>query len=349
MLRKWLTVVALCAALIVEFSAVEALLASHAGDRALLWFLLQHALASVVLTGVGWFLVPSGYRQPRWAVLASLFNFSFFMSALGLLGLYVAVRIATYRRRSVVYHPFEKKAVPEFVLSLREPDMKFSQGQIKSRLAQSAIPVPQRLQSLLALQGIPARVSSPLLQDMLDDSADDIRLVAYGLLDSREKKITAQIHDELSKLRSAKKGRVDLVAIKQLAELYWEMVYAGLAKGDLRTHSLNQSLSYADDALKHVPKDTGMLLLKGRVLHELKRNDEAREIFDMAIKLGLPESRALPYLVEIAFEQGEYAEVRSLLSRISSGPVSPLMQKSLEFWVPAATSAALPVSGEFAL
>jgi hypothetical protein len=223
--------------------------------------------------------------------------------------------------------------MPEFVLSLRETEIKFSQGGIKSRLAHSSTPTSQRLQSLLALQGIPARVSSPLLQDMLGDSSDDIRLVAYGLLDSREKKITAQIHHEIVNMRTAESKEIRLVGYRQLAELYWEMVYAGLAQGDLRTHALNQSLLNVDSALALSNQDTGLLFLKGRILLESKKYEESRQVLEFAMTLGLPESRALPYIVEIAFHRRDYSMVQQLLTRLSVYQLTPIMKNAIRFWV----------------
>ncbi len=168
---------------------------------------------------------------------------------------------------------------------------------------------------------------------MLGDASDDIRLVAYGLLDGREKKITEQIHRELVNLRSAINTEMQLVVLRHLAELYWEMVYAGLAQGDLRIHTLNQALSFSDEALKLAQQDAGMLFLKGRILHELKRHEEAQLILESAMAHGLPESRVLPYLVEIAFDRRDLNKVQNMLMRISASQITPVMKNAINFWV----------------
>ena len=334
-------------ALAMEIAGLGTLL-SNAGssDRALYLYLLQHTVSSLLLAVAGWYFMPEKFRRPRFRVTLLLFNFCFFIPVLGLPGVFVGVLISGFRRRSKVVHPFTKLVLPEFVLSLREPEIKYSQGGIKSRLTHSSIPTPQRLQSLLALQGIPARVSSPLLQDMLGDSSDDIRLVAYGLLDSREKKITAQIHRELVNLRSAESRELQLIGLRHLAELYWEMIYAGLAQGDLRIHALNQALSYADSALKLAKEDTGLLFLKGRILLESKRFEEAQLILASAMKFGLPESRALPYVVEIAFNRRDYRTVQELLLRLSELQVTPIMKNAIQFWVNRSGNQASPAAKE---
>lgn len=319
--------------LVLEISAIATISLKNGSDGILFLCLLQHALASMLLALSGWHFMPEKFRHPRRPVTLLLFNVAFFIPLLGLPGAYAAAMLSVYRRHDRVLPPFAHLVLPEFVLSLREPEIKFSQGGIKSRLAHTSIPTQRRLQSLLALQGIPARVSSPLLQNMLGDTSDDIRLVAYGLLDSREKKITAQIHAELVNLRSAESRELRLVGLRHLAELYWEMIYAGLAQGDLRTHALNQALYYADAALHLENQDTGLLFLKGRILLESKRYEEAQLILGLAITHGLPESRAIPYIVEIAFNRRDYSTVQSLLSRLSISQVTPIMKSAINFWV----------------
>lgn len=316
-----------------ETAALGTIWINGSSDAIFGLFFLQHGVASLFLALGGWSFLPEKYRHPRLMTTLILFNFSFFIPLMGLLGLFVAVLFSRYHRHDNTHPSFAKLVWPEFVLSLREPEMRFSQGGIRSRLAQPSIPTPQRLQSLLALQGIPAHISSPLLQNMLGDSSDDIRLVAYGLLDSREKKITEQIHRELVNLKSSDSSEMKLVVLRHLAELYWEMVYAGLAQGDLRIHTLNQALLYADNALKLAEQDTGLLFLKGRILHELKHHEAAQRIMESAISHGLPEPRVLPYLVEIAFDRRDFLKVQNLLKRLSASQITPLMKNAIQFWV----------------
>ncbi len=136
-----------------------------------------------------------------------------------------------------------------------------------------------------------------------------------------------------STVRSAESKEIQLVGYRHLAELYWEMIYAGLAQGDLRTHALNQSLSNANSALALAGKDTGLLFLKGRVLLELSQYSESKKIMELAMSYGLPESRALPYIVETAFYQHDYVAVQELLSRLSAYRLTRIMENAIQFWV----------------
>ncbi len=325
-----------------DLSSLSQAMLNGRSDEALALFLIVHAAACGALTVLVWHRMPQKFRQPRAPVMLLLFNFCFFVPVLGLPGLLAATFVANFRRRPVAAPAFAALTVPEFVISRREQDPKFSQQGIKSRLERSSIPAPQRLQSLLALQGVPPRISSPLLHHMLGDTSDDIRLVAYGLLDGREKKITADINQELDNLKTADGTERRLISQKRLAELYWELAYSGLAQGDLRVHALTQALLYADEALSLAPQDAGLSFLKGRVLHELKRDDEAYQMLQDAITRGLPDSRALPYIVEILFYRGDYTTVRMLLKRISALQVTPIMKGVTRFWVQEAVSGDAP-------
>lgn len=320
-------------AVVLETTSLATVVLQGNSAGVLLVFLLQHAAASALLALFVWRLLPEKFRLPRVPIIALLFNFSFFIPVLGLIGMLTAAVISGFNRRVFLHQPFASVVLPEFVLSLREPDSKFSQGGIKSRLSHSAISTPLRLQSLLALQGMPARISSPLLQDMLGDASDDIRLVAYGLLDNREKTINTQIHRELVNMKTAEGKELRLVGLRHLAELYWELVYAGLAQGDLRTHALNQALTYTEDAILLAPDDTGLWFLKGRILHQMKQFDDAYQILLQALAHGLPESRVLPYIVEITFIYRDFKRVRDLLSVISASQVTPIMKGAIHFWV----------------
>jgi hypothetical protein len=319
-------------ALVLETSSFFTVLLNESGNGVFALLILKHALASVIFASFVWSRLPETFRNPRRQVMLLLFNFSFFIPLVGLAGLLAAVRLSGYRRHPVAAQPFAHVSVPEFVPPLREPDRTFNQAGIKSRLEHSSIPTPQRLQSLLALQAVPPHVSSPLLHHMLGDASDDIRLVAYGLLDGREKKITTEINRELANLKMAEGSGLRLMAERHLAELYWELAYSGLAQGDLRTHALDQAFAFTDAALLLAPEETGLWFLKGRILHEMKRSKEAYQILQHAMEIGLPESRAMPYIVEIAFEHGDYQTVRTLLERISASQVTSIMKGVIAFW-----------------
>ncbi|TAN73698.1 MAG: hypothetical protein EPN14_09685 [Gallionella sp.] len=320
------------AAILLEASAVAALFLAENGLALLLWFLLLHGLASLALALSAWHYLPAYYRATRRLTLWLLFNFSFFVPVLGPVGLIVAALVSVYWPHLIAYRPFGNVSLPEFDLSLHHASPQFGQGGIKSRLANTVIPTDRRLQALLSLGDVPAHIASPMLHDMLDDSTDDVRLVAYGILDAKEKQINAKIHDELKTLAGTGDDALRLVSLRHLAELYWEHVYSGLAKGDLRLHALETATGYLARALELAPRNPGLWFLKGRLLREQQQPDAALAALDRAVACGLPEERALPYLAELAFERRDYAAVRAMLDKIASTQITQKMQTVIRFW-----------------
>mgnify|MGYP003379176219 CR=1 FL=1 len=113
------------------------------------------------------------------------------------------------------------------------------------------------MKALLALQHMPAR-SANILRDTLSDSSDDLRLLAYGMLDSREKQLTHRIQNALQRHADLTTPEERYLPARELAELYWELVYQNLVQGDMRQFALEQVQRYSNEALKHKVKDAGL-------------------------------------------------------------------------------------------
>jgi hypothetical protein len=299
----------------------------------LLGFLVVHGLASLCLAAFVGAALPPRLRKPVGPVIVLIFGFSFFIPILGLIGQVIAVLVARFLPRVVPELPYAEIPPIEFEFPPREirERTKYGQGGLTSRLKDSGVPKEARFKSLLALQGMPARIANPLLQDMLGDPADEVRLVAYGILDNQEKQINQHIHDEVIKLREADSEEMQLISLRRLAELYWELVYGGLVHGDVRDHAMSETDRYVSQAMEIAPDDAGLWFLKARTL--LYRRDPAAEAaFHRAVASGLEESRVLAYLGQIAFERRDYTEVRRIFSSLSESQFAPRLKQAVKYW-----------------
>lgn len=299
----------------------------------LLGFLVVHGLASLCLAAFLAAALPPRLRKPVGPVIVLLFGFSFFVPILGLIGQVVAVLVARFLPRIVPDLPYAEIPPIEFEFPPREirERTKYGQGGLTSRLKDSGVPKEARFKSLLALQGMPARIANPLLQDMLGDPADEVRLVAYGILDNQEKLINQHIHDEVIKLREADSEEMQLISLRRLAELYWELVYGGLVHGDVRDHAMSETDRYVSQAMQIAPDDAGLWFLKARMLL-YKRDPAAEAAFHRAVASGLEESRVLAYLGQIAFERRDYGEVRRIFSSLSESQFAPRLKQAVKYW-----------------
>lgn len=319
-------------ALLSEAAAWAALSADPAGDRALAGFLLAHAAAAAALAWLVVALLPARLRQPRWALRALVFGAGYALPGLGfvaaLAGALLLRALPAYRRHDV----FEPHALPKI-----DPHQRagagFRQSGLSSFLSNPQAPEASRLRALVALQSVPGRVAAPLLRGVLADPSEDLRLLAYGMLDNHEKRLNDEIHRERKRLADAAAGSADaLAATRRLADLYWELIYQELVQGDLFRHALDASLRYTESALAAQPADPTMQLRRGRLLHLLGHDAPAAAAYDQALALGLPLTRITPYLAELAFARRDFPAVRRLMRDLGPWRALPRLKPVVDYW-----------------
>jgi hypothetical protein len=107
-----------------------------------------------------------------------------------------------------------------FVTARRREGSGFSGNRVRAQLGNVATPVDKRLNALVAIQSTPTRASGASLRSLLGDPADDVRLLAYGILDGKEKKITQRIVDMRNHLKTVSDPETLGILHQQVAELY---------------------------------------------------------------------------------------------------------------------------------
>ena len=330
-----ITIIVGIIAIILEVIAVWWLLPLAEGNPMnLLGFLAVHGLASVCIAAILAAGLPPTMRRGRpAAVITLLFGFSFFIPILGIVGMIVGAFVSKFLPRLVPELPYAEIPPIEFEFPPREirERTKYGQGGLTSRLKDSGVPKETRFKSLLALQGMPPKIANPLLQDMLGDPADEVRLVAYGILDNQEKNLNQHIHDEIETLRAADSDEMRLMSLRRLSELYWELVYGGLVHGDVRDYAMKESERYLEEAMAIAPDDAGLWFLKGKALLA-KRDPAAEAALHRAVANGLEESRVLAYLGQIAFERRDYDEVRRIFSSLSESQYAARLRPAVRYW-----------------
>jgi len=317
--------------LLFEFSAgLQLLLSGSHSDAVFISFLLTHMVASVCLASLVILSMGRRFARPRWASWLFFFCLSACIPILGILGV-LAIMVSLPLLPKVAFgRKFISLHLPELDPHEHPPREAFRQAGLKQFLRNDNAPVDLRLRALVGLQSAPSRFASPLLRDLLGASSEDLRLLAYGMLDTREKKLNAEIHSWRDNWQNAQDDRSRRHAAGRLSSLYWEIIYQGLAQGDLRRHAAESSLQFLEAAFD--ADDASMQLRYGHLLHELGRNEEAENAFRRAISRGLPAPRVHPYLAELAFERRDFAEVRRLLAILKNYPEQRRIGPVLNFW-----------------
>jgi tetratricopeptide (TPR) repeat protein len=318
-------------AIVCEGAALAAAFALKPEPVALASYLALHAVASALVAKALVRLLPAVHLDRARPARVFFFAVSFFLPVVGMAGMFgmaIMARLTSARgpRRRFELHP-----APIYNPRTGEAAARSSKGRVRVQLANIADPTEARLRALLAVQSMPARMANPLIREMLVDPSEDLRLIAYGILDTREKAIHARIHAATQRLEAAgAAGRATLH--KRLAELYCELVYQRLVHGDLREHATAQARAHVERALAIDPRDPALHALVGQIALSAGEYRSAQLALARALDLGLAESRVLPYLAEAAFRLRRFDEVRAVARRLASLPNTPPIEHIVQYW-----------------
>jgi hypothetical protein len=319
-----------------QLVAQSGALAAKANTQLLLACLGLQGVAALLIAAGSARLMPAGYHAPRIPLFGYLWVMNFAVPFGGLICTLCALAVGTKLPRRERYLPIEQVFEPEFSANLRGT-LSYGRGaRLKAELQNADLDTSFRMTALIAMQSMPARTVSPLLQSMLADPLDDIRLLAYGILDNREKGLTQRILAERAKLdgksQPAATGDERRLANKEVAELYSELIYEHLVKGDVYRNAADQADAYASAALDADPSDASLWRLRGRLALDQRNLDAADEMLQRAIDCGFPRERMLPYLAEVAYQRRDYARVRELLAEVEQRGSLPTLRAVLDYW-----------------
>jgi hypothetical protein len=308
----------------------------HLNTYVLLICLALQAVAALLISlGVAR-AMPARYRQPRMGLLIALWFLNFAVPLGGVACSIGALAVAAALPRPKEALPVMHVTEPEFAANLIGTVSYGRGARLKAELQNADAGTAFRMTALLAMQSMPARTVSPLLQGMLADPLDDIRLLAYGILDNQEKVLTQQILVERPKLDERLHPNLSaaerLHVNKTLAQLYSELIYGHLVTGDVYRNAADQADGFAAAALAMDPNDASLWRLRGRLALDGGDLDAADTMLQRAIDCGFPRDRMLPYLAEAAYLRRDYARVRRLLGEMDSRATTPTLHAVLNFW-----------------
>lgn len=329
--RQWL-VLGLVVSLMLLAAAALLLLLPLPRQQFWLVLLVLHVLLCLLLSLVLLKALPGRYRgQPR-LTFAFLLTLQLAIPLLGSLGALSGILLALNLPRTTRETPWQEVAIPE--LPFQPIDMQlqtiYSQGGLRQVLREASNP-DQRLQALMATRQMNPREAIQILREALKDPADDVRLLAYSMLEQKEKHLAHQaavLQQALPDTSGAKRSRLQ----RRLAQLWWEMAYLGLAQGGLRLYYLNS----AAELLRQLVADAGRhndWRLLGRVEMALEHYEPAEAAFNAALESGSVPEMILPYLSELAFLRRDFQQVRQHLAACSADNVHPGNRPLIEAWL----------------
>jgi len=211
-------------------------------------------------------------------------------------------------------------------------------------------PAHERIQAVMALRRMPARDALPLLRSALTDASEDVRLLAYAILERREKSLRASIERKLGALAEQDAGSTQpgassgqqLGALRELAHDHWELVHGGFVEGELAQRTLELaaehtsaalSLLISSDASATAGREGDLAVLLARIELRRNRTQEAARALELAGRAGVAESTLAPLLAELAFIERRFDRIPSLLALAAGAQLDrPRLHAVIEHW-----------------
>lgn len=280
-------------------------------NASFLGFLILHAIAVILAIAFCLFILPERYCYPKAHALTVLGLPMFLIPFFGLFGVSLAVM-------SALRNPVEKE--PEFVIAIELPQLPFKPVDINLsqgvgggllNIIKHDEDSDKRVKAVLSTKNMPDRQAVPILQVALKDPIDDVRLLAYSMLDQKESTISHNIKIALTTLESATPN-MQLLLHRELAHLFWELAYMELAQGDVLTHVLSKAKEHIELVLNE-RNDAGACFLLGRILLRQGSLDLAEKALKQASDFGLDEANIATYLAEIAFHRNDYHLIPAIM------------------------------------
>jgi hypothetical protein len=331
---------------IVALETVAAwLLASHS-DTDLLLFWLVHSAAAALVGLLLWALLPAALRRPRRLSLGLLTLLALFFPIVGVFGMLLAARLAQWLpgRHRPTEHLRAAPQLQVFAVSQTSDAVQneLPPGQTARIARDQSQPQPRRIRAVLALREMSPRMTLPVLRRLLSDPDEEIRLLAYGISNTWEQRLTDSLQAALRELEAARQstGPVLARAAQRVAELQMEFIYQGLAQGDLRDFALEQALHYCDLALDALPQDTGLQLMRLRLSLAAGRTDEARAVLEQLATQGASATLWRPYAAELEWMLRRFDRIAATLQPLAAQKVAPRLRPVIRVWLPAS-----PASG----
>ncbi|QOP40341.1 hypothetical protein [Sulfurimonas marina] len=289
---------------------------------------------------------------------SSLLYFFIFIFSMPLLGYVTSIILA----RLMVQMEYAEKIsntnilnLDEFGISFLEVERVFGEGSLNDLIHSKYAPKSKKLRALNVLSTNISPANLRIIKQTLSSTDDEIRMFGYAIIDKAEKRLAKNINKELEKLKAADSShnlQDAAEAAKELAFLYWELLYTELSHESLNEEFLDQVEIYAlisrrhylillDESVEENSQEqleiintlSKLHLLLGRVYMKNGAYEQALTEFTVAQELLENDaSFVLPYMAEIYFLMGKYNIVASILSKLESLSINSTIHPILEQW-----------------
>lgn len=296
---------------------------------------LAHAGVCLVFALALLKLLPERLRAPALGAWLFVFASIVFMPVLGMAGLLCLLPFlrrqgqgaqpGRWRHSDIAALP-ERPAWPHAIAALPRG------GDLAGAL-QHALDPAQRMAALIATLSLQAQQAVPLLRLALKDPDDEVRLLAYALLNRKEKAIEARMRQQQAQPAPARQTPEQaFLRHKALAHDYWELAHLGDPQGEALILLCGRAHEHAQAALGLRPDDAGLHLLCGRILLVQMQFEAAGQAFERARQCGIDARQVAALLAEVAFRRQRYGDVREHLAQLDAGASPVALGRLAAYW-----------------
>ena len=291
-----------------------------------LWWLVHACLCLIFSYNVKGVL-PSQFSTLPVSQFSGIFAIVFFIPVVGMLGFLLACVPAFHK-------PIGREKV--LIIESPEPDLPFKAedegrkpvtlGSLREVLRFSQN-VEERVNAVLSIRYIDTAQAVSILRLALKDKVDDVRLLAYAIIDQKESQIRVDIRKIRQTMESSQWQQPE-VFVKQLASRYWQLVELGLLQGSLEQAAAIDAVKYARDVLIRQP-DLDMYLLLARYHQHNNEPKKAREYLEKMIEHGLLEKHLYEEFAELAIADKDFSQLEHFLLAMRNSRHFPLQYHPL--------------------
>lgn len=261
---------------------------------------------------------------------------------IGLLGCFVPffgeiiallIAISLYRKHKQFHEHTEQFDNTINLLNIKPHYAEYGSGGGALQLFDANKSADERTLALFKMAQSPLATMNTMLYQLLPDNSDEMRLLAFSILDEQEGTLSQAI-DQLQTMLKHQTLNQETQALleKNLANLYWDLVYNQLIIHELADSMLTKAEGYALSALNAFPDDAHLWALLGKIYTQLKQDLKAEDAFKKAMSLAIDPAKVMPYLAELYYKRQDYEGVRHALSRAPSLMDISLIAPVKRYW-----------------
>lgn len=305
------------------------------GTLALL--LIAHLAACQLFAQSAANLLPPRYRQKGrkgYEAVGFVFGSVVFVPVLAMTGFLASLIPALCHQRAgappaLWLHPREAR-LPTHAAEPRGKNAFVWAGSLAGTLQNAADP-NKRIAALIATLSIKGQDAVPLWRWALKDPEDEVRLLAYALLNRKEKAIEARIRNTQIELEKTS-AENSFALHKALAHDFWELSQLAKVRSSTQLSLCARAREQAEAALVHTDSDGGLRLLLGRILLAEGQFEASGVALLKACNMGVDARQIEPLLAEIAFNTGQYSNIKGHIRKAGSSRSTSLVGTAAWYW-----------------